>query len=318
MYGPLKVAWRQVCHEFLTENPGTAINKHNFSSLLSKAWLQSMLPKNAIAGFRTTGVYPPSRHAIKIPGEMKDVPSLSGKHGMAYIPLYTPMKRRVSQSAPYSLSVSSEDLMYNHHDPESLKYDLIMSESSESSQPQLESFGTAVYQSGISKFLDIPTPPKPRKLPEHTVASRVLTSVENLQRMEERVAQEKARLKEVRVRKRKEKRKNRKRETSKPSNLTNAKGASSYRARKGSSPELSDNLLFMFDNMSERDSNWPTKKGKRNQKKGASGLTRLTRGVKDNIKASKRMDQAFAIATGSSDSSSTWSDCDSEISGSRK
>ena len=87
MYGPLKVAWRQVCHQYLTENPGSSITKHNFSSLLSRAWLQSMSAKHAIEGFKTTGVYPPNRNAIKL-GE--DTSTLSDKHGITNIPLYTP------------------------------------------------------------------------------------------------------------------------------------------------------------------------------------------------------------------------------------
>ena len=201
MYGPLKMAWRQICHEYLAENPGISIGKHNFSSLLSKAWLQSMSPKNAIAGFKTTGVYPPNRNAIKLAGEVEDSPTLSGKHGIAYIPLYTPAKRRVTQPASHSES-SEEEMLQNH-----IPTDDSISESSNSSVTG--DFGAAVYKSAFSEFLEIPTPPKPSKLPEQTTSSRVLTSVENLQRIKEkeREALEKARLKEERARKREEKKK---------------------------------------------------------------------------------------------------------------
>ena len=108
MYGPLKVAWKQICHDYLTANPGISIRKHNFSSLLSKAWLQSMSPQNAIAGFKTTGVYPPNRNAIKL---VEDTPTLSE---IAYIPLYTLVKRKISQPASQSTPESSEEeLMQN-------------------------------------------------------------------------------------------------------------------------------------------------------------------------------------------------------------
>ena len=73
----------------------------------------------------------------------------------------------------------------------------------------IDDFGATIYKSAISGFLEIPTPPKPSKLPEQTVSSQVLTSVENLQRIKEkeREALEKARLKEEWARKREEKKK---------------------------------------------------------------------------------------------------------------
>ncbi len=159
-----------------------------------------MSPKNAIAGFKTTGVYPPNRNAIKL---VEDTPTLSGKHGIAYIPLYTPVKRKVSQPvSPSTPESSEEELMQNP----------VPTQDSTSESPNssvIDDFGAAIYKSAISGFLEIPIPPKPSKLPEQTVSSRVLTSVENLQRIKEkeREALEKARLKEERARKREEKKK---------------------------------------------------------------------------------------------------------------
>ena len=200
LYGPLKVAWKQICHDYLIANPGMSIGKHNFSSLLSKAWLQSMSPKNAIAGFKTTGVYPPNRNAIKL---VEDTPTLSGKHGIAYIPLYTPVKRKASQPVSQSTPESSEEELVQNHVPAEDS----TSESANSSI--IDGFGAGIYKSTISGLLEIPTPPKPSKLPEQTVSTRVLTSVENLQRIKEkeRAALEKERLKEERARKREEKKK---------------------------------------------------------------------------------------------------------------
>ena len=73
----------------------------------------------------------------------------------------------------------------------------------------IDDFSATVFRSGISEFLDIPNPPKPSKLPNQTTSSRVLTSLENLQKIEEkeREALEKARLKEERARIREEKKK---------------------------------------------------------------------------------------------------------------
>jgi hypothetical protein len=64
IFGPLKVHWRAVCHEYTQQNPGKVITKFQFSELLSKAWLKAMTPENIMAGFRTTGVYPLNPSAI--------------------------------------------------------------------------------------------------------------------------------------------------------------------------------------------------------------------------------------------------------------
>ena len=76
------------------KNPGVRISKHNFSTVFSEAWVQAMTPKNILAGFYKTGIYPPDRNSIKLPGE--SAPSLAQKTGIAYIPLYTPAKQRIS------------------------------------------------------------------------------------------------------------------------------------------------------------------------------------------------------------------------------
>ena len=52
VFGPLKVAWRQVCHEFLIDNPGQTVNHRVFSRLLAEAYMRAMTVKNIIAGFR--------------------------------------------------------------------------------------------------------------------------------------------------------------------------------------------------------------------------------------------------------------------------
>ena len=148
LYGQLKVAWKQIYHYYLIENPGISIGKHNFSRLLSKAWLS---PKNAIPCFKATGIYPPNRNVIKL---VKDAPTLSGKHGIAFIPLYTPQP--ASQSTQNKKShVPTED-----------------STSEPANSSIIDGFSAAaIYKSAISGLLKIPTPPKPTKVPEHSLFS---------------------------------------------------------------------------------------------------------------------------------------------------
>ena len=64
VFSPLKMHWRTVCHHFIQSNPGKVINKFNFNSLFSKAWLSAVTPANVISGFKTCGVYPFNSSAI--------------------------------------------------------------------------------------------------------------------------------------------------------------------------------------------------------------------------------------------------------------
>lgn len=69
-----------------------------------------MTPINVLAGFRTTGVYPLNRDAIKLPGDGV-VSSLCQKTGMLYIPLYTLIKRRISEVSVTSPSFTQSELL---------------------------------------------------------------------------------------------------------------------------------------------------------------------------------------------------------------
>lgn len=42
VFGPLKVAWQQVSHDFMAKNPGRCITHYDFSLLLSDSWSQAM------------------------------------------------------------------------------------------------------------------------------------------------------------------------------------------------------------------------------------------------------------------------------------
>ena len=64
VFGPLKIHWRDACHDFMQANPGKVISKYTFSTLLNTAWMKAMVPKNIINGFRTSGVYPFNPKAV--------------------------------------------------------------------------------------------------------------------------------------------------------------------------------------------------------------------------------------------------------------
>ena len=67
-FAPLKVVWRQVCHDFCSKNPGRTVSHYDFSRLFSKTWYKAMSAGNIVASFKITGVYPFNRSAIKLPG----------------------------------------------------------------------------------------------------------------------------------------------------------------------------------------------------------------------------------------------------------
>ena len=66
-----------------------------------------MTPKNIISCFHTTGVHPPEKEAIKLPGE--NPPNLAEKAGIAYIPLYTTTKRLVPCATKNNLSFTEKE-----------------------------------------------------------------------------------------------------------------------------------------------------------------------------------------------------------------
>lgn len=67
-FSPLKKAWNEECRLYMVMNPGKKINRYNFTQIFARAWGKAMTPSNIASGFRTTGVCPFNRKAIKIPG----------------------------------------------------------------------------------------------------------------------------------------------------------------------------------------------------------------------------------------------------------
>ena len=108
-FSPLKMAWREVCHTFMAENPGKRVTRFNFSQLFSLAWMKSMTMKNIVGGFRVTGVYPVNRNVVEKSKELSK-PTLSEATGLAYIPLYSPAKVSSCVEARRHTEFSGEDL----------------------------------------------------------------------------------------------------------------------------------------------------------------------------------------------------------------
>ena len=197
VFGPLKVAWRCVCHTYISENPGIVVTRRVFSQLLNSAWHDSMTSKNIIAGFRTTGVYPTDRYAITLPGETKMGGGGGGggkssfKTKLSFIPFYTPRKSTTS-----STQLHEKDVHPKCHPEDSLL-------SSE------EDHNTPLRPNpALGKFLKNPsTPPLKQHVKSEVCAARVLTSLENLKLLEEkqRAKEEKQKAKEEKQKAREEK-----------------------------------------------------------------------------------------------------------------
>ena len=58
VFGPLKRAWREECHEYLSNNPGKVITRYQFSYLFGRTWKKGMIPHNIMKGFEVTGILP--------------------------------------------------------------------------------------------------------------------------------------------------------------------------------------------------------------------------------------------------------------------
>ena len=52
-------------HAYMVENQGKVVTKFQFSSLLNKAWFQSIQPETINSGFCKAGIYPFDATAIK-------------------------------------------------------------------------------------------------------------------------------------------------------------------------------------------------------------------------------------------------------------
>ena len=99
VFGPLKRAWREECHEYLSNNPGKVITRYQFSYLFGRTWKKGMIPHNIMKGFEVTGIYPVNRYKV-LPEKSPLRPSLSERTGLRFIPLFTPHSFTPSRRIP--------------------------------------------------------------------------------------------------------------------------------------------------------------------------------------------------------------------------
>ena len=191
-FGPLKTAWRSVCHEFYTNNPGKMVTRFNFSRLFNSAWMQSMTVRNITGGFQVTGIYPLDRGIIVGSDHMisSHVPEDTG---LAFIPLYSPLRRSkfLPRSDVSMYQVQNDSVVDEGDITESADYNSLVAPN-DVWMPN----GTVT---GISRMLALPEAPRPVKHPTKVSCGRVLTSTENLTALEakQRKKEEEARQKEM-------------------------------------------------------------------------------------------------------------------------
>ena len=182
IFGPLKMAWRKVCHDYMASNPGQIIHRYIFSKLFNKSWTEAMTIRNIVSGFRTTGVYPVNRDAISLPGVPETRLSLSERTRLSFIPLYTPSKRGKFDQIDHTLdescySDSSDDM------PQVSMIQLPADELDGNEQHMPLSIGCEKTLHGILK---IPSPPSKGPYLEKKACARVLTSQENLKCLQDK------------------------------------------------------------------------------------------------------------------------------------
>jgi len=90
IFGPLKIEWRKVCHDYIIENPGKVVTQHCFSELFAKAWIRSMTMRNILAEFHNCGVYPIDRSKVISRIEPPSTPQPKVGGGLTYFPFLTP------------------------------------------------------------------------------------------------------------------------------------------------------------------------------------------------------------------------------------
>lgn len=64
VFKSLKTYYYSACNNFIKTNPGRKIGRLQFGQLLAESWAKAAVPKNAISGFKATGIIPFSPEAI--------------------------------------------------------------------------------------------------------------------------------------------------------------------------------------------------------------------------------------------------------------
>lgn len=239
----LKAHWGNVCSEYLAANPGKVITVYQFSSLFASAFTRAFTPQNIISSFRMTGVFPPNRRAIPIPGygesakaSLTPTAQVAKAKGIRYLPLYTPSKSdnsppfhtpsRSDKSSKNDLSFTDKELqlfsrrfdegydmttderynewmrVYHFQNPTqsslaslgssfkglNLSQDLSDISNKDSASPDTSPV-TVNFQSKISEFLVIPTPPARRPEAKTCGKAKVISGVDYLELMDKKEAE---------------------------------------------------------------------------------------------------------------------------------
>ena len=104
VFGPLKRAWREECHDYLVKNPGKVVSRYQFSYLFGRAWMKAVTPHNILKGFEVTGIHPINCYKL-----LPKKPPSTERTGL-FIPLLTPIRHSlVPTYDTYSDDVSSSD-----------------------------------------------------------------------------------------------------------------------------------------------------------------------------------------------------------------
>ena len=113
---------------FFQKNPGKVITKFNFNELFSQAWLKSLVPANLIAGFKTCGICPLNRNALKaVPycssssssnEEVVDNFATASNGLFKNPPVQTGSGQQTTNESVYSKNVSIEEEAAEHISPE--------------------------------------------------------------------------------------------------------------------------------------------------------------------------------------------------------
>ena len=195
-FAPLKTAWREACHQFMSENPGKVVSRYSFSRIFSIAWMKSMTGKNISASFKVTGIYPFNPHAL-LPDDDEE-----SSHEFSYLPLLCP--RRTSSISRNTSSFFNNDSEVSDEDGE--VHVSVIDEDKEISDNEVsgteasnkdvsadsvvscdDTLHMLTHKCSLESILKPPLPiKKAQQLPSQTTSVRVLTSKENLKIMQQK------------------------------------------------------------------------------------------------------------------------------------
>ena len=203
-FGPLKTAWRDVCHRF-TCDTGEVVSRHTFSLLLNEAWSIAMTRSNIINGFKVTGIFPFNPAALipsqSIPEKVSQLP---------FLPLINSPRgvhRKDSMIVAVESDISGQESMMEAAEGDISGRESIMEAAEGTDSDELESSSSLENSSAIqfqrrstlSEILKYPEPIPQLQYVHQSKAARALTSDENIKaiKQKEKEKEEAAKAKEM-------------------------------------------------------------------------------------------------------------------------